>query len=312
MSNADSSQPARAAAGVGGVVVTFHPDAGLEARLAAVAREVDLLVLVDNSADPAVARRLAALSGAHGFHLVANAQNLGLGAALNLGFSTLVARGFDWAIAFDQDSTPEPGLRSALLATAGNEAAVVGANWHDEARPEQPARHLQAGAVPPFFRRTPAEADLAAVTCVITSGSLFDLTVWRALGGFDAGLFLDLVDTDFCLRAGRAGHAVRVSARARLRHRRGQKRPVRFLGRTWWPAFMPAARLYYLFRNRLLLLPRAVARTPHWVAFELIYGLKIIAEIVVFEDRKPAKLAACLRGTWDGLLGVSGPDRRTP
>ncbi|HUR56084.1 MAG TPA: hypothetical protein VM029_00135, partial [Opitutaceae bacterium] len=115
------------------------------------------------------------------------------------------------------------------------------------------------------------------------------------------------VDTDFCLRARKAGHAVAVAASARLLHRRGAKQPARAAGRTWWPAHMPPARLFLLFRNRLVLFRRHGIAFPHWACFELAYGLKILGEILAFEEQKSARLAACLRGTWHGLLGRSGP-----
>jgi rhamnosyltransferase len=315
-----------------GVVVTFFPDAEFGLRLSTIAREVDRLLIVDNSAEAEVAARLGALASEYGAEVIFSDGNVGLASALNRGFAILAESGFDWVIAFDQDSTPEPGLATALLATAGGQlsgvppslsklwrtrkpdphgntkpAAVVGANWRDEGRPGFPSRHLRRHPrFPLFFQRQIAPRDLDAVTCVITSGSLFQLPTWRALGGFDQGLFLDLVDTDYCLRARRAGHEVRVAAHARLLHRRGAKRAVRFLGRTWWPAFIPPLRLRYLFRNRILLLRRHGWAVPHWVVFEMFYVAKIILEILFLEDQKLAKLAACLRGTWDGLLGRTG------
>ncbi len=294
---------------LGGAIVTYFPDADFEARLAAIARETDVLVVVDNSADAGVARRLAALRTPRPFHLFTNATNVGLGAALNQAFTRLVELGCRGAIAFDQDSTPEPGFRAALLASVGTGTAAVGAHWYDEARPDHAARHLQRSPWPLGFRRTVADRDLDAVTCVITSGTWFDLAVWQELGGFAADLFLDLVDTEYCLRAQAAGRTVRVSAGARLRHRRGRKQPVRRAGRTWWPAFMPERRLYYLFRNRVLVGARLGWRRPEWCAFEAVYSLKILAEILFLEDRKIAKLHACLQGTWHGAFGVSGPAR---
>jgi hypothetical protein len=72
---------------------------------------------------------------------------------------------------------------------------------------------------------------------------------------------------------------------------------------------MPPLRLRLLFRNRLRLFPRHARHAPHWVAFELVYTIKILAEILLLEDRKGAKLAACASGTWDGLLGRGGPPR---
>jgi rhamnosyltransferase len=116
--------------------------------------------------------------------------------------------------------------------------------------------------------------------------------------GFDDGLFLDLVDTDYCVRAWRSGREIAVAAASRLDHRRGAKRAASFAGRTFWPAFMaPPSRLRYLFRNRLLPFRRHALDLPHWAGFELAYLGKIAAEILFLEDDKAAKLAACVRGT---------------
>jgi rhamnosyltransferase len=159
------------------------------------------------------------------------------------------------------------------------------------------------------FRRVPADHDLAGLLCVITSGSLFDLCIWRRLGGFDAGLFLDLVDTDYCLRARRAGHEIAASARATLLHHRGEKRPVRFLGRDHHPAHTPPFRLRCLTRNRLLLFRRNRLRPVAWTAYELAYAFKLATDALLFEPRKLARFAAMLRGARDGLLGRTGPVR---
>jgi rhamnosyltransferase len=294
---------------VGGVIVTYHPDAALETRIRAIQAEVTSLIVVDNTASPEVRTRLAAIAESRGIEIIYHDENLGIGRALNVGFGWLAERGFAWAIAFDQDSVPAPGFTAALLRAAetqGARAGIVGANWCVVARPDRPARHLKRHRVPGLFRRVPAATDIPDATCVIASGSLFNLAAWRAVGGFDDSLFLDLVDSDICLRMRAEGFAVRVAAGARLSHHRGAKREVRLGGRSWWPAHMPESRLYYLFRNRVLLVGRQLGRTPHWVAFELTYAAKIIAEITFLEDRKLTKLAACARGTWDGLLGRRG------
>ena len=290
-----------------GVVVTYFPDEEFEARLGAVVREVSPVLVVDNSTDPAAGDRLAAVCDRCGARLLRHAANLGTAAALNRGFAELARLGCGWAVAFDQDSVPAEGLAGALRACAASDpyrpAAVVGANWTDAAR-DAPARHLtRHPRFPLAFRRVAAEQDLPAVTTVIMSGSLFALEAWRELKGFDESLFLDLVDADYCLRARQAGWAVRVAAAARLLHARGRKRAVRFAGRTWWPAFMPPARLHLLFRNRVLLLRRHAWREPHWAAFETAYALKILAEVLFLEDQKTAKLGACLRGTGAGIVG---------
>jgi rhamnosyltransferase len=295
-----------------GVVVAYFPDADFEVRLATICREASPVLVVDNSADAETCDRLTAICGRCGCRLLQNASNLGIAAALNRGFGELEQLGCIWAVAFDQDSIPEPGLVGSLMncarrLSAARSPAVIGSNWRDEARPNQPSLHLRSHpAFPWLYQRVPAVKDLAGVTCVINSGSFFHLPAWKALGGFDESLFLDLVDTDYCLRARRAGHGIGVAASARLAHHRGSKRPVRRFGRTWWPAFMPSGRLYCLFRNRMLLFRSELWRTPHWVAFESVYAFKVIAEIVFLEDCKCTKLGACLRGTWAGLSGKRG------
>jgi rhamnosyltransferase len=294
---------------VGAVVVTFFPDERLEPRLTAIGREFGPVIVVDNSGDPRVQRRLRETCEARRFDFIANPGNLGLAAALNQGFCAHVERGLQWAIAFDQDSMPAEGFGRTITTAALRppRAAVTGANWIDEAHPERAPLHLRRGAsFPMFFQRTAAEHDLDDVTCVISSGSLFDLTTWGELAGFDQDLFLDLVDTDYCVRAARLGRCIRVAAAARLRHRRGAKRAVHFAGRTFFPAFMPPLRLQYLFRNRVRLLSRHAEFAPHLLSFELVYAAKILAEITVLEDQKLAKLAGCARGIWDGITGRKG------
>lgn len=295
----------RSAADIGGMVVTYFPDRDFGLRLAAIARETNPVVVVDNSADETVRILLREICAAQGARLLENATNLGLGAALNQAVGAL-GESVEWAIAFDQDSMPEAGFSLASRRAAerfGNDMAAVGANWSDEARPGFGSRHLRRHAeFPWFFQRSEAREDLPDVTCVITSGTLFHLPTVRRLGGFAAPLFLDLVDTEFCLRARAAGRRVGVAAAARLQHRRGNKRPVAFCGVTFWPAFQPPSRLEGLFRNRVRLFRRYAWKFPHWALFELAFAAKILAEIIFLEDQKLAKLRACLRGTERGLV----------
>lgn len=294
-------------------VVTFHPDEGWPARLDAVLREHPRVIVVDNSTSTEAREFVTAtLSTRPGASRIALSDNPGIGAALNLAFASLSTEGHARAVAYDQDSTPAPGFAEALAATAAAQprAAVVGANWTDPRRPGRPALFLRPAALLGLcFRRVPADHDLAGLLCVITSGSLFDLSIWRRLGGFDAGLFLDLVDSDYCLRARRAGHDIVACAHAALLHHRGEKRPVRVLGRDYHPAHTPPFRLRCLTRNRLLLFRRNRLRPLAWTVYELAYAFKLVIDALLFEPRKPARFAAMLCGARDGLLGRTGPVR---
>jgi rhamnosyltransferase len=291
--------------------VTFHPDPGWPARLLALCREHPRVIVVDNStqaeARAFVAATVAATPGASLFTLPSNP---GIGHALNLAFNALNDEGHAWAVVYDQDSTPSPGFVAALTATSKNipRAAIVGANWSDPKRPTAPARFLRARyPLGLGFRRDLATRDLDNVICVITSGALFNLSVWRSLNGFSADLFLDLVDTDYCLRARRAGHDVAASAAAQLTHHRGNKTSRRLLGREFHPANTPPFRLHCLARNRVLLFRRHRFRPLAWVAYEIAYAAKLVFDALLLEKHSWLRLKATLQGTWDGILGHSGP-----
>ena len=45
---------------------------------------------------------------------------------------------------------------------------------------------------------------------------------------------------------------------------------------------------------------------PHWLFYEITASAYIMFRMILTEDMKVKKLAAILRGTWDGLLGRLG------
>lgn len=288
------------------VVVTYHPDESVLENLRAMVRDCGRVLVVDNGSGADTRGKLAA---ALGVELLSLGENLGVAAALNRGLAWAEAQGCEWAVTFDQDSRPEPGLIAALLASARNAAvpgrvAVVGAHTYDErtGRRDRWLRPAWFG----FRREYCGEADLPDATFVITSGALTRVRAWRELGGFDEGLFIDYVDHEFCLKARRNGWQVLVSAGARLAHNLGSKREVRLAGRTIRPTFHSAMRHYYMARNRLVMWRQYAWRYPHWWLFDLCFGGLNTLRVLLAEDGKWEKLKAMSRGSWDGLRGRQG------
>jgi glycosyltransferase involved in cell wall biosynthesis len=126
------------------VCVVYHPGDELVtfARTLASASTAKVeLVIVDNGADPTVAREVADEFGAR---LVASGTNLGYGGAANLG-----ARGADapWIVVANSDIEWHPGSLDALLA-AGDGAPAAGAVG--------PAQLNTDGTVYPSARELPS------------------------------------------------------------------------------------------------------------------------------------------------------------
>jgi len=309
--------PASADLRIGAVLVSFRPDAGLEGRLAGLCDQLDLVVIVDNGSGPETQARLAALvAGRSDLALISNPDNQGIAAALNQGAQALADLGYGWCLTMDQDSTPTPDLVARLAHTAQQApdpalVALVAPNVIDEGMPEGSRRWLSLGSRRPLpVRRLPCTDGGLVDVVAVASGSLTHLGIWRAIGGFDEGLFIDYVDTDYCLRAVGAGYRVLVDCNARLMHRVGAKRRVRRLFFTLTPTFHSPLRRYYLCRNRIRMLRRHALAWPNWLVYELAATLHTTIAILIAEPRPWAKLRACLLGTWDGLLGRWGRSTR--
>ena len=288
--------------GVCAVLVTYHPDAQLAARVAAIAAQVDAVVIVDNgSAEPALARlRRLALEPA--VTVIENGVNLGVAVALNRGVRQAAARGFDWVVTFDQDSGVEPDLVEVLFAVRAahpnpERLAIVGAGFVEFTGSAAPAA---AG---------PQEWE--DVESVITSGSLFAVAMYQRIGPFRDDFFIDYVDTEFCFRARALGYQVVRTRRALMSHEIGAPTRHRLLGSGKWTTNHPADRRYYIARNDTVML-REYGRFRHggWALKSLGRRLRTCKRVLLYERHKVAKIAAILQGLGHGLRGRMGP--RTP
>jgi rhamnosyltransferase len=300
----EQADPPSTSPRVAAVVVAYHPDATAEALVAALRLQVARVIVVDNASTPASRARFARWTGDAAFELIANVENLGIAAALNQAAERARAAGAGWLATFDQDSAVPDGLVAGLL---GGLARC--------AEPERVAvlaplyRDLNLGftysAAGPLGREADADVSVAA-----TSGNLVSLRAWAEVGGFDEGLFIDLVDFDFCLRCRRRGWRVREVRSVVLGHRQGRWEPRPWRGRTARFNDYGAVRRYYQVRNRLVLAGRHAAFDPRWVARDVWgHGCDLVKLALFGADRR-RKFAAVFTGAWDALRGRRG--RWTP
>lgn len=291
------------------IVVTFFPDEQLAGRLTTIAAECAHVVVVDNGSPVGLLLSLAALGDQ--VEVLSQSGNLGLAAALNIGVRRAIALGFSWVVTFDQDSQPVRGMLAALWATHGchPHAAVIGPRIEDYDAARSNYRWVRP--YPKcrwFFQRIECvDRDLSDITLLITSGSLMEVATWTQLAGFDESLFIDYVDTDYCLKVLRAGRSLAVTADAKLQHRIGARQSARLLGKDLRPMHHAPFRHYYLARNRVTMWRRHAWAVPHWALFDLAFACFNGFRVLAFESAKWVKVKAMVLGTADGLRGRSGP-----
>jgi rhamnosyltransferase len=276
------------------VIVTYNPRPTFIDNIAALRPQVDHVVVVDNGSSGGTEQRLQVLEGRQDCTVIRNHHNLGIAAALNLGVNHAIEAGFDWIATFDQDSRVSDGFISQMLETYRQaphpeKVAIIAPTYVDR----------ESGIRVQSTRRGNGE-----IITTMTSGSMMPTSAIQVLGAFDESLYMDYVDTDFCLRARQKGMLIPQSPGV-LSHSLGRTTFHRFLGIRFGVTNHSAERRYYITRNRLRLLRRYAADWP-WVWREIKAMLLQAAKVVLIEDDKWRKIRAMVAGTLDGLSGKVG------
>jgi rhamnosyltransferase len=306
------------------VVVTYQPQPELLGRvLATLAAQVDQVLLLDNASpggggdrdDFAPVPRVGAGStsddrpGQVRRHRCR--ANRGLAWTQNLGARWAWRAGFDAILLMDQDSEPKPGMvaeLAAVLMLPGSRAvAAVGPRPVDAFS----KRVFPIIAVTGTPDRPSADtADTAACwspcAFMIASGMLIPRAAWGAVGGMQAALFIDHVDTEWCLRARAAGWSLRIARQAHLEHRLGEGGHWLWIGRwRWFPHHRPL-RHYYMVRNTIWLARRRSidARVRAQLLFRAVSV--VLFSLILLPLRAERLLWAC-RAARDALSGRLGP-----
>lgn len=272
------------------VVPVHRPGPGSLARLlGALAPQVEGTVLVMNSEAALPPEAAGAVVDRPG-------ENLGVAAAWNRGGRLARDRGATHLWWFDQDSRPGPGMRRALLEALAGPTPVAAAGPTlvdaDLARPL-----LQAGTGP-----------VVDAEVLVSSGCLVAIEAVDDVGELDEDLFVDHVDSDWCLRARAAGYALRRLAACRMEHRLGVRVLPYWLGRWRFVPVHHGVRRYYQVRNSLRLYGR-----PHcplgWALRDLARQVLAATADLVLGGTPRATLGWVAAGARDGLLGRGGPWR---
>ena len=285
------------------VVVTYNPDGGLAARLAALRAQVEAVVVIDNGS--VNLDGIAAAARSSGCRLVENGRNLGIAAALSQAAGMAVDGGYEWLATFDQDSSVRPGSIAGMLEVyrshpARDRIGVISLSHRDRATGRD--YHL------PWDILAEGEA-WRSVRSAITSGNLIPVRTFERVGRFDDRLFIDSVDHEFCLRCRASGLLIIECRRQVLDHAKGDATEHRFLGLKVPSSNHSASRRYYIARNQLELFRRFALVDPAWVCLSAFLLACEAVIILLYETDRRAKFAAMIAGARDAVLRRFGPRR---
>ncbi len=270
------------------IVTSFNDPTALGRCVEALVPQLDMIVVVDNKSEPEHRRALAAVEAFEKVLLHWAPENLGIGAAMNIGLAAAEAKGANWVLLMDQDSIAAPDMIANML-----EAAT---------------RFPDAAFSPTISRigSQPAATAPVEVTYAITSGNLIPVAGLREIGGLDEGLFIDGVDFDLSLRLRRAGYRIFQVPQAHMVHSLGDGSSISgFLGR-FYTNHSPLRR-YYMARNLVHNVRRHAPVFPKFCGKLILVSAISFLSILRFGPRRQASAVMMLHGFADGIRGKTGP-----
>ncbi|MBR3144304.1 MAG: glycosyltransferase family 2 protein [Clostridia bacterium] len=272
---------------IAGVVVLYNPDSRVQDNIKTYLDGVDVLFAVDNSScnnkDLFCDEKIV---------YIANMENKGIAAALNIAAKRAIKKGYLWLLTMDQDSRFDVGGVEKMTA-------------YLESRKD----NNKIGLITPYHKtgeNNPSSAAVDSPLVCMTSGNIINLLAFEKIGGFKEWLFIDSVDFEYCLNLRENGFDILRLNSVLLNHSLGTKSEKGIGKLKRQITEHSAARRYYITRNRLYINDMYRGVYPDFCKAENKSTKKEVLKIILFEKEKKAKLSAMLKGYKDYKKGIKG------
>lgn len=279
------------------VVSAFRPPRTFVDNVAALARQVGTVVVVDDSADAASSLATRTSLAAFGnVRFVANPCNVGLATTLNRGVEEAARMGAAYVLTLDQDTLlPDGYVRRIRMALVAAEAASDKVLY---AVPESVAGRLHRE----LHEGPSGMCSLGA----LQSGLLVRRDAFDVVGTFRDEFVIDAIEPDFFGRLHRFGFHGVISEGLDLPHLVGHPSQVLIAGRAISTSNQPPFRRYYITRNSLAVVRENWRSSPSWSRGLLRWVIKDAIKSVTIDSGRISNGGAVLRGVKDFVFGRYG------
>jgi len=288
------------------IIVTFEPDKiRLDALIDSLLTQVESIVIVDNASTVQAMSEFTRGNNKK-ISIIALEENCGVATAQNRGIKWATQKGFSYVLLMDQDSLPETSMVKHLFAgmkqktEEGFKVAAVGPQYTDiKGQNASPFVKLEGSEL---CRIDCVENEIVSVDILISSGCLISIEALTSVGGMTNLLFIDYVDTEWCLRAAYKGYALFGIGAAHMQHDLGDEFTQLF-GRTF--PVHSSVRNYYIIRNGLWLLRQPWVSSA-WQIMDLGRLFKIYLVYSLYAGTRYMNWKMMNKGIWHSLLGKMG------
>jgi rhamnosyltransferase len=250
------------------------------------AKEVDYTIIIDNSEDSVVRKKIQKLTTGVSTEVIQLDSNKGIAYAQNRGLHRAKELDdFSFVLFLDQDSLLQKDMISIYN------------NYYEKLKNQYKIAVLGVSNTQKFNN------DYLAVNQIISSGAFTPLTVFQDIGYFDEDLFIDFVEYDWCWRAKANGYEIFSIRECKLlTHMHGDGK-INILGTSM---VKPSSiRLYYQYRNLLTLLKRSYVPLKWKISMSVKMLVKIPIYIFLLKDKQTI-IKYIFRGFRDSLFKKDG------
>ena len=269
------------------VVVFYHPNDENIENIKNYEKFVDKFYIVDNSLDD-----INYYKSNKKVEYIKYGDNKGIATALNEGARRAIEDGYQWLLTSDQDSKITGNIikqmEQYLMKHADEKIGLV-SPYHDIHSDE-----------------IVLDVEAEEMIEVMTSGNIISLKAYQDVGGFKDWLFIDCVDTDYCMNLNMHGYKVLRLNRVRMEHHLGNLEVHSLFGKKYPCYNHGPIRRYYIVRNNLYIRQMYGNVYPDYCAYLIRVQRGQVKRIIAFETQKVQKLKMMYQGYKDFKKGIKG------
>ena len=286
---------------IAAIMVSYNPDENLYESVKLLINQVDKIIIVDNGSNLDKKKYIKSIKeiNKEKIEIIFNEENLGIATALNIGVKKALRYKYEWILTMDQDSKSSENMIEKMLQVYNEinfderkNILSIFPNFVDKR-----VQSIEENSVMDYYEYVDAD---------ITSGNLLRSEIFDKVGFFDDSLFIDLVDTDFCMRLNEHNIKMIKVRDAILYHSLGESQSVKSILGKFNTSNHSALRRYYMTRNRFYTWERYKDLNSFTLNRDKKLFKKEFIKIILGEKDKINKIKMVIRGYRDYKRGIRG------
>ena len=270
------------------VVVFYKPSEDNIHNIDAYKDVVDKVYVVDNTDDDIVR-----IKNDDKIEYINLKENKGIAYALNEGAKRAIKDKYKWLLTMDQDSK----------ITKKNVTDMI--SYLDKHKTDK-----KIGLISPYqdiqMDEEIPDNESDDMVEMMTSGNIVNLDAYQKIGGWKDWMFIDCVDTDFCMNLHKHGYKVLRLNKIVMEHHLGDRTFHKLFGKVYDCSNHNAMRRYYIIRNNWYICDMYGDMYPEYCQRLKRIQRGQFKRVLIFEKDRIHKIKNMIKGYRDYKKGIKG------